>query len=104
MKTKLLTFLATLLPLPAAACLYLGILPTTSMAMLVVLTIYLFVRILRALDPSDQPAKPTPMSKVEFDPEAWPPQPVDDVDHRRKDSRRMSTVLRNLRLQSVRIT
>ena len=93
MKTKLLTFIATLLPLPAAACLYLGLLPAASMALLVVLTLYAFVRLLRVLDPSDQPAKPTPMSKVEFDPEAWPPQPVDDVDPRRKDSRRFLAIL-----------
>jgi len=92
MKIKLLTALLFVLPVPAAF--YICVChPTFAVATAIVLsTGYVFVRILRILrivDPSDiqVKSKPTQTTATESGDHIWPPQPVDDVDHRRKDSR-----------------
>jgi len=97
MKIKLLAALLFVLPVPAA--LYIcACHPTFVMAATIVLTTcYVFVRILRIIDPGDNhvKSKPTQTTLSESGDHIWPPQPIDDVDHRRKDSRRF-------RLQSLR--
>ena len=96
MKIKLLTALLFVLPVPAAF--YICVChPTFAVATAIVLsTGYVFVRILRIVDPSDNQVKSKPtQTATESGDHFWPPQPVDDVDHRRKDSRRFR--LRSLR-------
>jgi len=99
MKIKLLTALLFVLPVPAAF--YICVChPTFAVATAIVLsTGYVFVRILRIVDPSDiqVKSKPTQMTLSESGDHIWPPRPIDDVDPRRKDSRRF-------RLRSLRTT
>lgn len=106
MKTKLLTALLVVLPIPTAF--YVCVChPTFGVATVAVLaTGYIFVRILRIVDPSDsqvksKPSQPTRAASESGD-HIWPPQPVDEVDSRRKDSRRLSTAWLKLRLHPLR--
>jgi hypothetical protein len=105
MKIKLLTALLFVLPVPAAF--YICVChPTFTIATAVVLiTGYVFVRILRIVDPSDNQVKSKPTTTAQTISESgdhiWPPQPADDVDDRRKDSRRISTIWRRFRLRPL---
>ena len=96
MKTKVLTFVLTLFPLPVAVGLLRFAHPTMGGAIAIIAaTVCTFVYGLRLLDPSDKPAKPSATSTE--DPEAWPPSPkqsVDKVDPRLKSWASVEIVLR----------
>ena len=89
MKRVLLTALLVALPIPTGIFIYATPASNAVRIAVALVTAYAFIRLLRVVDPADRPVNSTPTATSEADPTVWPPQPiVNDIDVRRKDSRR----------------